>query len=168
MGKIKMKGFTLIELLVVVLIIGILSSIALPQYQKAVAKSRVSAAKPLLKAIMDSQTVYFLANGKFSGDFEELDIQLPSGKVVLPTQIQYQNGYCYIACNTSETLPYNCGGCVVWLSKSNGVTLVADFKSRQLTCIAYDGNALGHSICRSETGKSAPSSDDGHMAYYPY
>lgn len=157
-----MKGFTLIELLVVVLIIGILAAVALPQYQKAVLKSRFAAVKPLLKAVVDAQTVYFMENGKFSGDFEELDIQLPQGTPVSASHIDYPNGYCYIAC-----LDHSCGGCVVRYGNI-GMTYYANFTQRGFSCLAYDDNALAHSICRAETGKSGPSSDDGHIASYYY
>ena len=56
------KGFTLIELLVVVLIIGILSSVALPQYTKAVKKSRVATLTPILKSMIEAGEAYLLAN----------------------------------------------------------------------------------------------------------
>ena len=57
------KAFTLIELLVVVLIIGILSAIALPQYQKAVIKARVSEVKMIFTALHNGLELCFLENG---------------------------------------------------------------------------------------------------------
>ena len=72
------KGFTLIELLVVVLIIGILSVVALPQYEKAVWKSKISQMKILVKSMAESQERYFLANGDYAHNIEDLDISFDS------------------------------------------------------------------------------------------
>lgn len=52
--KERNKGFTLIELLVVVLIIGVLAAIAVPQYQKAVYKSRAAEARLVLGKVFQS------------------------------------------------------------------------------------------------------------------
>lgn len=61
-SDVENAGFTLIELLVVVLIIGILSAVALPQYTAAAEKARAAEAVANIKAMTDAASLFILEN----------------------------------------------------------------------------------------------------------
>ena len=70
----KNQAFTLIELLVVVLIIGILTAIALPQYKKSIEKSRAVEAIEYIRNLKEAQRLYYLANGTFANTWDKLGV----------------------------------------------------------------------------------------------
>ena len=103
------KGFTLIELLVVVLIIGILAAMAMPQYFKAVERSRMTEADTLLGSIAQAQRRKFLQRNSFTTNYKGLDVSPKdsSGSTYYtkgnPTTGANGNGFAVVLSNTGFT-----------------------------------------------------------------
>ncbi len=74
----RLGGFTLIELLVVVLIIGILAAMAMPQYFKAVERSRMAEAVTLMDSVVKAQRRKYMQTNHYANRFEGLDVS-PKG-----------------------------------------------------------------------------------------
>ena len=64
----KQQGFTLIELMIVVAVIGVLSAIAIPQYQKYVAKAEVASALSTMTGVKTNVEAYVVETGAFPND----------------------------------------------------------------------------------------------------
>jgi type IV pilus assembly protein PilA len=66
------QGFTLVELMIVVAIIGILSAVAIPNYQKYQAKARQSEAKIGLAALYTAEKSYAVESNTYSGCINDI------------------------------------------------------------------------------------------------
>ncbi|HKW79474.1 MAG TPA: type IV pilin protein [Casimicrobiaceae bacterium] len=62
----RIRGFTLIEVLIVCVIVGVLTMIALPSYQKSVQKTRRSDAKSALIGAAGQMERYFTERGTYA------------------------------------------------------------------------------------------------------
>ena len=164
----KNRAFTLIELLVVVLIIGILASIALPQYQKAVMKTRYASLKTLTRSIADAEEVYYMANNKYSVDFEELDVQMPGGKLNDSVNRSYKYGWGWCSLDNTENISsVSCTNSLIQMSYAIRLLHSAG-RPGAIACMARASsseNDLQAQICKAETGRTTPSvtsADEGN------
>src|SRR4051812_38616194 len=73
------SGFTLIELMIIVAIIGILASIAIPNFIKFQAKSKQSEAKTNLKAVFTAEKAYYGEKDAYNTSFGSIGFQPESG-----------------------------------------------------------------------------------------
>ncbi len=91
------RGFTLIELLVVVLIMSILAAVALPQYQKAVAKARMIQWIALSDAFEKGVEAYILEKGFPTGeDIWEISPGYGGTPITLPVELP-ETDFTYMA-----------------------------------------------------------------------
>ena len=168
------KAFTLIELLVVVLIIGILTAVAVPQYKIAITKNRLATVKATVEAIAQAAEVYYLANGSYPTTFEELDISMP-----------FTDNTSYYSQSKQQIATYPWGECHLEASSANNLVECAHQQARigygkrfihstsgsgKRHCSATGGQKYSKIVCQQETNNDTPfwTSSTSKTEYYWY
>lgn len=150
------RGFTLIELLVVVLIIGILAGVALPQYTKAVEKSRAANAFQIIKSINEAEQLANLERGTSDViyPFEDLSVSFTdkNGNTATGTSFEgkdftftlglFQGMYTYTADSAAQALTYRPNKSPYFLGIKNG----------RRFCVGLNSGPEAGEMCRAIVG----------------
>lgn len=78
MRRHRTSGFTLLELLVVVIIVGILATIAVPSFTRAMERARQSEAAAFLDTVKTAEEAYYQENQKYTPTFTLLMVDKPA------------------------------------------------------------------------------------------
>ena len=140
------KGFTLLELLVVILIIGIITSIAMPKYLLSIERSRATSAIITLSSIRNALNVYVVSKG------------YPSANTTTPaiwdgldfaSQLPYSSADGYMRCdnNFRYSISYRAGEGTFYIEAQR-------LLGKSLTCAGYPTYGIYSMVSKTTTGKN--------------
>ena len=156
----RLGGFTLIELLVVVLIIGILAAMAMPQYFKAVERSRMAEAVTLMDSVVKAQRRKYMQRNRYANDFRGLDVS-PKGatgdfyRTYGDGSDGHKNGFVITIEAGNEVQAFRVvGGIPNHPSLQYQYVLGRYYQSDNVTC--QGNNAAGQELCADFCGIDTP------------
>lgn len=141
------KGFTLLELLVVVLIMGILASIAIPQYNRSVRRAELIEGLSQGKTILDSALRYRSSAGVMPSYFNELDVGFTG--LNTDTSSMTEGNFTYLLQTDGVRVNSNLGGYYLQMQ----IPVVSDTGvSAPIYCCPTSGDKNGEWLCKSVSG----------------
>jgi len=74
------QGFTLTEIITVIIILGVVSSFAIPRFSDMLERVRAAEGVHILSSLREGQMAYLAENDTYSAVLADLDVEIPSAE----------------------------------------------------------------------------------------